>query len=501
MNQNFHSPPFSLGFNRPQTKTVAERPQIQIYRTTLRELNFARVFRGGRPDDSGRVLRYLLVIAVGLCIAWLPAIAYLKYSHIQYTSHFSLILPGAGSSSSINLAEIGQASSASSSAYASASLSPTITYKNLIMSANVINAAAASLDVDPDSLSVPLIKLVDETSFISVDMTGKTPEEARNRAEAIQSAFFAELSKLRNDEIASRESATTETLKQYQTAVDNVRRQISELQVQSGLNSMEQFNALVTAADSLKTHMAEASAALAKDQQAISSLSLNLNTSPSLAALTLKLHADPEFAALAEATSKAESDYAETGRQFGPNHPKVVDSRAKFAGARKEMLARAQLLTGLKLQALAKQVDLAPTGQRPILLMQLVTLQADADGLSGELISYKSGLEVDRQQIANLTATAAKLDGLNRDYKVAEAVFASALARINTSKTDIFASYPMVQVTEAAIMPLTPSSPNKKVAFGAAAASTVLLLIGLLLGWVRRPLIDKLLATAKKLHE
>jgi uncharacterized protein involved in exopolysaccharide biosynthesis len=93
---------------------------------------------------------------------------------------------------------------------------------------------------------------------------------------------------------------------------------------------------------------------------------------------------------------------------------------------------------------------------------------------------------------------AADLERLNSEHKVAEAVFASALARISTSKTDIFASYPMAQVAEAAVMPLYPSSPNKKIALGAAVASTVLLIFGLLLAWVRRPLIDKLLRLAKK---
>ena len=107
-------------------------------------------------------------------------------------------------------------------------------------------------------------------------------------------------------------------------------------------------------------------------------------------------------------------------------------------------------------------------------------------------------LAINRKKIASLVGVAADLDRLNSEHKVAEAVFASALARISTSKTDIFASYPMAQVSEAAVMPLTPSSPNKKIALGAAAGSTFLIFFALLLAWVRRPLIDKLLRFALK---
>ena len=46
------------------------------------------------------------------------------------------------------------------------------------------------------------------------------------------------------------------------------------------------------------------------------------------------------------------------------------------------------------------------------------------------------------------------------EYKVAEAVFASALARINTAKSDVFASYPMVQVVSAPSIDYAPTSPN-----------------------------------------
>lgn len=464
-----------------------------LKRTPVRNLSWARLLRGGRLSDGGRIGRYALIAGLGLAMAWGPAIGYVKFGPISYSSHFSLILPGAGASSSVNLAEIGQASSAASSAFSSSTISPTVTYKNLIMSANVIDVAASDLKISREELGVPTVRLVDETSFITVEVSGHTAQSARDRAKAVEDAFFSELSKLRDDEIRRRDGATVKTVKEYEESVKDVRARISLLQRQSGLNSADQFNQQVASVDTLKLKILEVEAALAKQALSVQSLAASLDISPSLAATAMKLHADPQFAALVDATSKAQAEYAQVGQQFGGKHPKVVEAKAKFVGVQNQMLARASKLSGMDGRKLAGKLDFSSTGQRAGLMAQLVTLTAEKQGLEGQLESMRTQLSSGQDTIERLVDVAAKLDGLNRDFKIAEAVFASALARISTSKADIFASYPMVQEIEAPMVPMKKSSPNKKVAIGAAAGSTLVLMVAVLLGWIRRPIIDKLL--------
>lgn len=485
-------------WQKAQNAKVGLSARIGLKRMGWRDLTLARMIKGGRLSDFSRFGRYSLIVVVGLAIAWGPAITYLNYGRVSYTTHFSLILPGAGASTSINLSDIGQASSVSSSAFSGSSISPTITYKNLLMSANVVYAAAEKLKIDTRDFPAPTIKLVDETSFITVEVNGASAVDARDRANAIQDAFFTELNKLREDETRRRDASTVDTVKQYEQVVNDVRDRISALQVQSGLSSADQFNGLVAAADSLQIRIADAEAEHAKVKLSRKSLSANLNLDERLAATTMKLHADPEFAALVEATSKAEAELAAVAQQFGARHPKVVEAQAQLDGARSQMLRRASKITGLSSKKLAGKIDFSPTGQRSALMLQLVGLSMDQQGLEGQLQAMNSELAASRQKVSSLVGVAADLDRLNSEHKVAEAVFASALARISTSKTDIFASYPMAQVSEAAVMPLTPSSPNKKIALGAAAGSTILLLFALSLAWVRLPLIDKLLNMAKK---
>ena len=90
-------------------------------------------------------------------------------------------------------------------------------------------------------------------------------------------------------------------------------------------------------------------------------------------------------------------------------------------------------------------------------------------------------------------AAAASLQDLERDFSVAEAVFASAIARAQSSKSDVYASYPLVQVLENPSLADRPSSPNRKLAIAAGVAATMMMLLSLLMGWVRMAVISRLL--------
>ncbi|SFQ69625.1 Metal-sensitive transcriptional repressor, partial [Roseivivax halotolerans] len=76
-----------------------------------------RVFADGRLSDAGRLPRYVAVFARGASALWAPILGYLGTATLKFTSSASLILPGSGASASVNLSEIGQASSFANSAF------------------------------------------------------------------------------------------------------------------------------------------------------------------------------------------------------------------------------------------------------------------------------------------------------------------------------------------------------------------------------------------------
>ncbi|MEM9316199.1 MAG: hypothetical protein AAGA95_16385 [Pseudomonadota bacterium] len=472
-----------------------ERPKARasilpgIWRTPLRALSIRRLALGGRIGDAGRLPRYFILLLLGLPAIWAPILAYVTLTPPSYTSDVSLILPGAGSASSINLSEIGQASSSASSPYSSSALSPTVTYKRLLASPRVLNAAADAAGESSDGYPEPRVKLVDQTGLVLFGLAGPSPEIAKRRAEALTAAFLSSLETLRNDEISKREHASQAAIREYEAAVSGIRQRITTLQRDTGLSSAAQFNEIISDKEKLAIELRSVEARLESGASQMASLRRVLGIDPSTAALSLRLHADPEFQALANAMSDAGAELAQARGEFGEKHPVLIAARDDYAGARARMTARATALTGLSGDALSAQVDLSTEGERAALLAELVRLSAVQDGLAAERSVLAAAHARAEARVLTLTEAAAALDDLERDYQVAEAVFASALARVDTSKADLYASYPLVQVLENAALPNAPSSPHTLISLVAGSAASVCLVIALLLAWLRGPII------------
>lgn len=468
------------------------RRKAALARTDPRRISIRRILVGGRVGDLGRFPRYLAFALLGGTLIWAPITGYLRTAPLSFKSQTSLILPGSGASASMNLNGIGQASSYANSAFASNSVSPTETYKRLIGADRILVAAAQSMGLTRRDFGQPRINLVDQTSLINVEMTGGTAQDAQARGEALLTAFFAELDALRADEQRTREDSGLAAIAEYRNSVAATRSDIAQLQQDTGLISAGQYDAMVEATRVLESRVQDLAATLGEKTQSMAALEATLGIPAEAAAATLKLYADADFTALIAEAGRQAAALAEARSAYGEGHPKVQDARAAHKAATDAALRQAAQVTGLgaaQLQAL----DLAPAGARAELLAQLVRMAAETAGLSREYAALSARLQAELAKQQSLTAAAAKLQDLQRDFSVAEAVFATAIARAQTTKSDVYASYPLVQVLENPSLPDRPSSPNRKLALAAGAAATLMLLIGLVLGWMRSALIGRLL--------
>ncbi|WP_109464248.1 GumC family protein [Albibacillus kandeliae] len=477
----------------PRIPTLPRPYLPRLLRLPLRELSFARLLRGGRLNDAGRLPRYAGLFALGALCIWLPIVSYLQTAPLRYTSDTSLILPGSGAAASVNLDRIGQASSSANSPFSSSSISPTETYKRLLGASRILDAAAATVDMRAQDFGKPRIQLVDQTSLIHVSIVGNSPEDAKARGDALLKAFFTEIAALRSDEVSLRQDSGRSAIEEYRQSVLATRDEITRLQRETGLISAEQYHALVTEADELAQRVRDLGASLEEKTEAVATLRTTLDTDPRLAAAALRLHADTEFAALAEEMSQKAAALSEARSRYGDRHPEVRAALAGHDTARRQARARATALTGLSADDL-DTLDLSHVGNRATLLSELVRLEAERVGTAAEYATMSQRLETAEARRLDLIEPAARLEDLQRDFSVAEAVFASAMARTQTSKADLYASYPLVQVLEDPSLPDEPSSPKRKLALAAGIAATLFLLMGLFLAWLRRPLISRLLA-------
>jgi len=134
---------------------------------------------------------------------------------------------------------------------------------------------------------------------------------------------------------------------------------------------------------------------------------------------------------------------------------------------------------------------LTTSKDRAELFRKLVELDSQYDGLKSNLAALRASLKHQQDDLGNRSGKAARLADLERNHKIAEAVFSSALARVDTGREDIFGSYPLVQVMSPPTLPSKPTSPQPKIAAIGGGVASLLVLIGVWLAWIRQPFLRK----------
>ncbi|NIZ60180.1 hypothetical protein DL239_04220 [Sedimentitalea sp. CY04] len=438
----------------------------------------------------GRYTVFFLCWCVGI---WMPIFTYLTTTPPKFTSKMALILPGSGASASINLESIGQASSFASSAFASPSVSPTQTYKRLITADRIRLAAAESLNLDLTELPVPTIDLVDQTGLIRVELTGPSPTDAQLRAEAILQAFQSELTLLRNDELKMREQSSVSAIDDYRTSVIATRVDIDRLQQETGFLSKDQFTAQVRENDALRVLTENAKVRLLEKTAYVKALEETLGLPAQTAARVLNLYSDNSYLTFSKDASDKAAVLAEMRSIYGSQHPRVVEALAQYTLAQKSLVSIAVALTGLSKSEILN-LEMSQKSDRTDLLADLVRNEAARQGASAEFETLHKRCLEERLKLEKIAPMAAQLEDLQRDFRVSEAVFTSAIARGQSSKVDVYASYPLVQVLEAPSLPVKPSSPRRMLTIAVGVAATLCVIFSLTLGWARFGIINWLIA-------
>ncbi len=204
------------------------------------------------------------------------------------------------------------------------------------------------------------------------------------------------------------------------------------------------------------------------------------------AALLIKLAtSDPAFNKLATDFGDANAIYQQDAIRFGPQNPLLQLSRNKATAAYR-VLSAAMRNIGEEPQEKVERLMLLLNGShRAELLRQLVSGNAAVSGKREELKTLEFEFNRLDEEVKRMSTAAARLEDLKKDHLVAEAVFTSALARLDTNKTDIYASYPMVQTLAAPDLPTSKSSPYTLIAFAAGVLGSMLSMAAWGMAWLR----------------
>jgi uncharacterized protein involved in exopolysaccharide biosynthesis len=143
--------------------------------------------------------------------------------------------------------------------------------------------------------------------------------------------------------------------------------------------------------------------------------------------------------------------------------------------------------------ALLNKLTLSTNQTRGALFEKLILVDSQAKGITDKIARLEQQIVEMTERFNKDTKSAATLDDLKRDHQIAEAVFTAALARIDTGKTDVYASYPLIQLLNPPNAPIKPTSPNRLFVFLGAGAATLICMFGMLVLWTRKPWLQKIL--------
>jgi uncharacterized protein involved in exopolysaccharide biosynthesis len=457
----------------------------------------------GKLDKSaanrGRWPLYLFLgLATNLAF-WASALFYLKVTPQTYISSSAINLPGAASNANVSLPGIGQASYENSSPYSSSSSQdPRENYKFIAQSEPVLRAAAAQLHMSLEEFGNPRFKIIDNTTIMTVELKGASPQEAQNKSLAFYKVLEARLNQLRTQESTQRDVGFETGLNSSQKKLKIAQEHLSDYKARSGLNSGDQIKDLTTNIEQLRRQRAEI---LAQEQQAttrLGELSTNLKLSSRQATDAFKLKSDQIFQQNLKNYSDSSAALIVLESKFLPTHPTVVAEKAKRDATQSALLARSQSLLGQPISlATLNQLNLNTVNSgsaQEILFQELVTVQADQKGLTAQAQTIDQQINLLENRLKKLAQQESNLDALKRDMQVAEAVFSSTLTRLDIGKSNAFGSYPLIQIVAEPSLPNNPTEPKKGYVYLGAAIGSLFSTTGIILLWLR----DKRIVTQEK---
>ena len=459
-----------------------------LFGRLLGPLLYLRILSLRPPKNRGK--RYVLTGVVGVTVIVLSALLVLELTPGVYTSRWTLILPGSGSEANLVLQGIGQASSSSASPYASISRSPRVNYREIVTSDTVLALAAQIAELPASEFGRPRVKLVQQSSLMSFSISGGSPELAQRKADAVNAALRQTLDRLRGDEMDLREAGLRSAMDSYSRRMQQVRGALLDHQTETQLISADQLDELITSVESVQRELIKVTSDAEQKASYLAALTTSLNVSREFAAAAVILHADETVRKLTGQYVEARSVLESKRGSFGANHPRMLAAQATIDSVEVDFARRARELVGERGIDLRRLVLLDVEDATGALFRELVTTSAQLDGLRAREASMQVQLDELRMKLQQQLHAVARLADLERDHKIAEAVFSSALARIDTGKADLFVSYPLIQTIVPPSMPAAPDSRPRLFTLAGAFMASFCYVMGLVLLWFRLPPCD-----------
>ncbi len=415
---------------------------------------------------------------------WGLALFYLKVTPPSYTSSWTLSLPGTVNNTKLNLPNSGTASSEATSPYANTAQDPREIYKFVATSDLVQKAAAKELNLPPEKFGQPRIKIVNNTTLMSFELNGSSPEETQKKSFAFHKALLARLNELRIEEAAQKYAKMQGPISEAQKKLTAAQKRLSDYQVDSGLASTTQIEQLSANIEQLRKQRVEVLAQQQSSSGKLSQLSSNLEVTAPQASDAFTLKADQLFQQYLKDYNASTTALVILNSKYLPDNPSVVREQSKLDSVKTALLDRSRVLLRRPVdEAMLAQLNIGGSEQngtsREVLFKDLVTSQVEQKGLKANVEELDKQITQLEARLKNLAQSGSRLEALKRELQLAEAVFSSTLASSDIGKSALVGSYPDVQLLAEPNLPDTPVSPKKTLVFLGTSFGSLLTITGL----------------------
>lgn len=301
----------------------------------------------------------------------------------------------------------------------------------------------------------------EQSTIISLAVSGSTPELARQRASTLLQVYQQRLDELRQADRTSRQRFSQDELDQAKERLIQAQTALARFKQSTGLvNSDVQTQGIVTAMNNLNTVYAQALAQARASESQVRVLSNRLSLSPNQAIRSLGLGENKDYQFVRNRLAEVDAELVKTRATFTDNNPKVQ----KLLSERNELQRQIQ---GYIAQAAAgTRVDTtvaSGTDGRATLIQQLILAEGEASGQRQQANQLQSEIDKLRVALKALPGNQSQLLELQRQVDVAEGIYKGLVAQVQQNNIDAFDTYPNVQVLDPPKVDPKPSSPKKSI--------------------------------------
>lgn len=441
-----------------------------------------KLFQAKTPRRFKRIIIICLIVntmVVGTAVVLLQIIT------STYTSKGAAIIPGVGSYGSIELSETGKTADTPNQTPYSYLLKvdPRENYYYIAKTEAVLAKAATEVDLTLEEFGVPNIGLNNKTSIIEFEVSGKTAEEAQQKAWAFYQAWDERISALRESQALLQNKSIDRELDSVNSQLEATQEEMSEFRSQSPLKIATQIEELAERIEDLRISHANILDQQQGTDARFRQLSNQLNLTAQQASDALLLLDDKVFQTSLQNYSEAVAELENLSSKWSADSPQVRIEEDRKETAQRAMLDRSRILLGrpTDLQFLAR-LNLGEGGRRS-LVEELVRLSIEREGLATQSQTKKQQIEQFESRLETLIREKFILSRLERDAQISESVFIGSIAQLDVNKPEYATNYPPLQLIKEPSLPLEEDGNRSQTVLLGAFAISFLLTTGLLMIW------------------